>query len=111
MRARSWVVQGSRVAHGVISLLFLSCIAVIYLGAWQGTANALTLAALAALCAEGALVVLSGGNCPLGPFWRALGDETPLFELLLPPRAAKLAFPILTAVSVLGAALLAVRTL
>ena len=101
----------SRAAHGLISLVFLSCIAVIYLGAWRGKAETVTLAALAALCVEGALVLLSAGNCPLGPILRRLGDETPFFELLLPPRAAKLAVPMLAAVSVLGALLLAARTL
>jgi hypothetical protein len=54
---------------------------------------------------------LSGGNCPLGPILRRLGDEMPFFELLFPPRAAKLAVPTLAAVSVLGALLLAARTL
>jgi hypothetical protein len=101
----------SRAAHSLISLVFLSCIAVIYLGAWRGEVETVTLAALAALCVEGALVLLSGGNCPLGPILRRLGDETPFFELLLPPRAAKLAVPTLAAVSVLGALLLAARTL
>jgi hypothetical protein len=70
-----------------------------------------TIAALAALCVEAALVLLSGGNCPLGPVLRTLGDETPFFELFLPPRAAKLAVPVLAAVSVLGAGLLAARAL
>jgi hypothetical protein len=106
-----WIVFWSRVAHGLISLLFLSCIAAIYLGAWRGKADGLTLAALAALFVEGVLVVVSRGNCPLGPTLRRLGDETPFFELFLPPRAAKLAVPILAAVSVLGAVLLAARTL
>ncbi len=95
------IVLVSRAAHGLISLVFLPCIAVIYLAAWRGEAEAVTFAALAALCVEGALVLLSGGNCPLGPILRRLGDETPFFELLLPPRAAKLAVPILAAVSVL----------
>jgi len=108
---RLWIVPALRVAHGLISLLFLSCIAAIYLGAWRGKADAVTLAAIAALCMEGALMLLSGGNCPLGPMLRRLGDETPFFELILPPRAAKLAVPMLTAVSVLGVVLLAARTL
>jgi hypothetical protein len=64
-----------------------------------------TVAAIGALCVEGVLVLLSGGNCPLGPLLRKLGDETPFFELFLPPRAAKLAIPILAAVCVLGAVL------
>jgi hypothetical protein len=101
----------SRVGHGFVSLLFLCCIAALYLGAWRGKADAVTIAALAALCVEGVLVALSGGNCPLGPWFRRIGDETPFFELFLPPRAAKLAVPILAAVSVLGAVLLAARAL
>jgi hypothetical protein len=108
---QAWLVLMSRIGHGVISLVFLSCIAVVYLGAWRGRADTVTLAAVGALCVEGALVLLSGGNCPLGPLLRRLGDDTPFFELLLPPRAAKLAVPILAAVSVVGAVLLAIRTL
>lgn len=111
MGQRSWIVLASRIAHGLISILFLSCIAAIYLGVWRGKADAVTLAAIAVLWVEGALVLLSGGNCPLGPMLRRLGDETPFFELFLPSRAAKLAVPILTAVSALGAVLLAARTL
>jgi hypothetical protein len=108
---RSWIVPATRIVHGLISLLFLSCMAAVYFGAWRGKADTVTLAALAALCVEGALVLLSGGDCPLGPILRKLGDEKPFFELVLPGRAAKLAIPILAAVTVLGAVLLAARTL
>jgi hypothetical protein len=107
----SRIVLASRAAHGLISLLFLACIVAIYLAAWRGKADVVTLAALAALGAEGMLVLLSRGNCPLGPLFRRLGDETPFFELLLPPRAAKLAIPVFAAVTLAGAVLLAVRTL
>ena len=107
----SWVVVISRAAHGLVSALFLCSIAVVYVGAWRGNAGVVTLAALAALGGEGLLVVLSHGNCPLGPVFRRLGDEKPFFELLLPPRAAALAVPVFAAVTVLGAILLAVRTL
>jgi hypothetical protein len=108
---QGWIVLASRIAHGLISLVFLSCIAVVYLGAWRGRTDTVTLAAIGALCVEGVLVLLAGGNCPLGPLLHKLGDETPFFELFLPPRAAKLAIPILAAVCVLGAVLLAIRTL
>ena len=101
----------SRVAHGLVSAVFLVCIALVYVGAWRGEAGTITLVAVAALVTEGALVVLSGGNCPLGPALRRLGDDTPFFELLLPPRAAKLAIPVLAAVTTLGIVLLAARTL
>ncbi len=85
----SRIVLASRVAHGLISLLFLTCIAAVYLGAWRGRADAVTIAALAALLVEGVLAGLSGGNCPLGPALRRLGDETPFFELFLPRPAAR----------------------
>lgn len=110
-RQPSRVVLASRVAHGLISAFFLTCVALLWLGAIRGRADVLTVAALAALAAEGALVLAAAGNCPLGPVWRRLGDETPFFELLLPPRLAKAVFPLSTAVCLAGALLLAARTL
>jgi hypothetical protein len=84
-RPNTRIVVAARVAHGLISLVFLCCIALLYVDAWRGSMNAVTLAALVALWVEGVLVLLSGGNCPLEPLFRKLGDDTPLFELLLPP--------------------------
>jgi len=55
------------------------------------------------------LVAINRGDCPLGPLGNRLGDEAPLFELVLPARAAKLAVPILGAIAGSGAVLLAVR--
>lgn len=60
---------------------------------------------------EGLLVLLSHGNCPLGPSLRQLGDDRPFFPLLLPPRAATLALPVLATLTTLGVVLLAVRML
>ncbi|HZC30470.1 MAG TPA: hypothetical protein VE261_03060 [Gaiellaceae bacterium] len=105
------MVRVSRVVHGVISVFFSACLALIWIGAVRGRADDWTLAAIAALVAEGALVLAAGGNCPAGPLWRRLGDETPFFELFLPPRAAKRAFPVLGTIAVVGALVLAVRTL
>jgi hypothetical protein len=105
------VVLVSRVAHGLISAVFLSCIAIVYLAAWRGRVDALAFAALAALSLEGALVLLSRGNCPLGPLFRHFGDDKPFFELMLGARAGKLAFPALTGVTVLGTLVLGARTL
>jgi len=92
-------------------VLFLACIAIVYVRVWRARAGPITIAALAALTLEGLLVLLSKGNCPLGPLFRRLGDEKPLFELVLPSRAAKLAVPVLSAVTVVGAVLLGVRVL
>ena len=53
--------------------------------------------------------MIGRGNCPLGPLQRRLGDSVPLFELVLPPRAAKATVPMLAGISVAGLALLAFR--
>ena len=58
---------------------------------------------------EGVALVVGRGNCPFGPFQRKLGDSVPMFELFLPPRAAKAAVPVLAALSLAGMALAAVR--
>ena len=49
------------------------------------------------------------GNCPVGPRQAEWGDPVPFFELLLPPRAAKAAVPVLAAVGVAGIAALVLR--
>jgi len=54
------------------------------------------------LLLEGAALVVGRGNCPFGPVQRELGDPVPMFELLLPPRAAKAAIPILVGVTIAG---------
>ncbi len=105
------IVLASRIVHGLISALFLGCIAALYVAGWRGRADAVTLAALAALGLECVFVLACGCNCPLGPLLRRLGDEKPFFELFLPPRVAKAAVPALGTVAVAGAVLLAARTL
>jgi hypothetical protein len=110
-RPNTRIILVARVAHGLISLAFLCCIAVLYIDAWRASVDVVTIVALAALGVEGVLVLASRGSCPLEPLFRELGDETPLFELLLPPRAAELAVPALGAASALGAVLLGIRTL
>jgi hypothetical protein len=47
-------------------------------------------------------LVVGRGNCPMGTFQKSLGDPVPMFEWVLPPRAAKAAIPVLAAVSVAG---------
>jgi hypothetical protein len=54
------------------------------------------------LLVQGAALVVGRGNCPFGPFQRQLGDPVPMFELALPPRAAKAAIPALFTVAVIG---------
>ena len=54
------------------------------------------------LAVEGGALVVGHGDCPMGPRQAAWGDPVPFFELVLPPRAAKAAVPILATISVSG---------
>jgi hypothetical protein len=62
--------------------------------------------AAATLSVQGAALLIGRGNCPLGPLQQRLGDPNPLFELVLPPRAAKAAIPVFFAVALGGVAIL-----
>jgi hypothetical protein len=52
---------------------------------------------------------MGGGTCPIGPIQQRLGDPTPCFELVLPPRATKAAFLVLPPVALGGVILVALR--
>jgi hypothetical protein len=98
-----------RTAHAILAIGFLASIAYVWRCALTGRRGPLLRAALAALLAEGALVAANRGDCPLGGVGERVGDPVPLFELVLPPRAARLAVPALGAVTAAGIALLGAR--
>lgn len=54
------------------------------------------------LSLEGVALLVGRGDCPFGSFQRTLGDPVPMFELVLPPRAAKAAVPVLATGSIFG---------
>jgi hypothetical protein len=62
------------------------------------------------LLVQGVALVAGRGNCPFGAFQRQLGDPVPMFELVLPPRAAKAAIPVLFVVAVSGMVAALVRS-
>jgi hypothetical protein len=98
-----------RAGHAALALGFLASIAYVWRCALSGRRGPLLRAAVAALLAEGALVAANRGDCPLGGIGERIGDPVPLFELVLPPRAARLAVPILGIVTAAGIALLGAR--
>jgi hypothetical protein len=99
-----------RTGHALIALGFLASIAYIWWCALTGNRGPPLRPAVAALAAEGALVAANRGDCPLGGLGERIGDPVPLFELVLPPRAARLAVPALGGVTAAGVALLAIRS-
>jgi|SRR3990172_5590356 len=98
-----------RVAHGIWSVAQLTCLWYIWRSAWRRERDRRLAAAIGFLMVEGGALIVGRGNCPFGPFQRELGDATPFFELILPPRAAKAAIPFLAAVSLAGLAAVLLR--
>ena len=84
-------------------------LACIWFSAITRRRDGLLAASVAALSLEGLALVAGGADCPLGPFQRRLGDPVPLFEPVLPPRAAKAAVPALFLATVAGMLAVLVR--
>jgi hypothetical protein len=108
-RALSAGAKMVRIGHIGIAVVALGSLAYVWACALTGRRDRLLALACVALSAQGAAILLGGGNCPLGPLQQRLGDPTPCFELVLPPRAAKAAFPILVAAGLGGVILVALR--
>ena len=98
-----------RVAHLAWGAASLTALGYIWSSALARRRDRLLAASVAFLGIEGVALVIGRGNCPFGPFQRRLGDPVPMFELVLPPRAAKAAIRILAVVTLAGFAALVVR--
>jgi hypothetical protein len=103
------VVIAWRTAHGLIAAGFLLSIGYVWWSAVTGRRGRFLRPAIAGLVCEGALVTANRGDCPLGRLGERIGDPVPLFELVLSPRAARRAVPVLGVVTVAGIGLLAAR--
>jgi hypothetical protein len=98
-----------RVAHAVWGAFNVAALVWIWWSGLRRHRDRLVFASMALLSAEGVALVIGRGDCPFGPFQARLGDPVPMFELVLPPRAAKAAIPALTAVSLAGFAAVLLR--
>jgi hypothetical protein len=96
-----------RIAHAAIAAAFLLAIAYVWWCALTGRRGRLLHVAVTSLGFEAVIVVANHGDCPLGGLQQRVGDPAPLFELVLSPRAARRAVPVLGAVTAAGVALLA----
>lgn len=98
-----------RAAHAGIAVAFLLAIGHVWWSALTGRRGPWLRACVWALVGEGILVAANRGDCPLGPLQERVDDPVPLFELVLPQRAARLAVPVLGAVTAGGVLLLHLR--
>ena len=93
---------GFRIAHVLWGIVELGALVHVWRSALVRTRGRYLWPSMALLLTQGAALLVGRGNCPFGPFQRRLGDPVPMFELILPPRAAKAAIPALFAVAVAG---------
>lgn len=98
-----------RAAHAAFAAAQLTALGYVWTCALTGQRDGRLAWAVGFLGLEGFALVVGRGNCPLGPFQARIGDPVPLFELVLPPRAAKAAVPVLALATVAGLAALVVR--
>ncbi len=99
-----------RLVHAGWSVAGLSSLAYLWACVLSGRRDRRLGASVAFLLAEGAGLAVGRGNCPASPFQHRLGDQVPFFELVLPPRWAKRAVPILLLASVAGLGALVLRS-
>jgi hypothetical protein len=88
-----------RIAHGAWGVLNLAALGWLWRAALLRRRDSAVYASAAELSTQGVALIVGRGNCPLGPFQARLGDPVPMFEWMLPPRAAKAAIPGLTAIA------------
>jgi hypothetical protein len=110
----SWATLGRpakayRVFHAAWSVAGLASLGYIWACAATRRRDRRLWASIAFLSIEGAGLIVGGGDCPMGPLQARIGDPVPFFELVLPPRAAKAAVPILAGASVGGFVAVALR--
>jgi hypothetical protein len=106
----SGAARGFRALHTLIAVADLAGLGYVWTCAVAKRRDRLLDVSVAALLIEGAALVVGRGNCPLGPLQTRLGDPVPLFELVLPPRAAKAAVPILAAISIAGISMVVIQS-
>jgi hypothetical protein len=98
-----------RVFHATWSVAGLASLGYIWLCAVRRRRNRLLGASMAFLSIEGVGLIIGRGDCPMGHLQEQLGDPVPFFELVLPPRAAKAAVPILAVAAIAGFLAVALR--
>jgi hypothetical protein len=103
-KARAW-----RLVHAAWSVVQLACLANIWASAVTRRRGPALWASVGLLVVEGGALVVGRGSCPVGPLQAEWGDPVPFFELVLPPRAAKAAVPLLAIASLAGMAAVVLR--
>jgi hypothetical protein len=98
-----------RIAHVIWGVGGLASLGYVWLAALRRRRDRALAGSVTFLVVEGIALLVGRGDCPFGPFQQRLGDPVPMFELVLPPRAAKAAVPLLTGLTLAGFVAVALR--
>jgi hypothetical protein len=98
-----------RALHAAIAAVDMSSVGYLWICALSRRRDRLLRGAFVVLALQGLAVVIGGGDCPLAPLQRRLGDPSPVLGLALPAKAAKAVFPTMLAATLGGVAALALR--
>jgi hypothetical protein len=98
-----------RVAHAAWGGVALAALGYIWACAAGRRRGRALYASAAFLSVQGGALIVGRGDCPFGPLQASWGDPVPLFELVLPPRAAKAAIPVLLLITLAGLAAVVAR--
>jgi hypothetical protein len=96
-----------RFTHAAIAGALLIAIGYVWWCALTARRGRMLRVAVGALIGEGIAVAVNRGDCPLGGVQDRLGDPVPLLELMLSPKDARRAVPVLGLMTAAGIALLA----
>ena len=103
-RDLGWKAKAFRVVHAAWSVAGLASLVQVWACALGARRGGRLVASVGFLAIEGIGLLIGRGNCPMGPKAAEWGDPVPFFELVLPPRAAKVAVPVLAIASLAGLA-------
>ena len=98
-----------RIMHASWSLAQLAALGLIWHRVLMRRRDPAVWASAAFLAIEGGALIVGRGNCPMGALQERWGDPVPFFELVLTPKAAKVAVPVLAAVSIAAISALVLR--
>ncbi len=105
MSGLGWPARGYRLAHLAWGVAQLAALARVWASASGAPRAGWFWPSVGFLGVQGAGLLVGRGDCPMTPLQHRLGDPVPMFELALPPWAAKAAIPILAAVALAGVGL------
>ncbi|HEY7936062.1 MAG TPA: hypothetical protein VID26_02925 [Candidatus Limnocylindrales bacterium] len=101
--------QRFRIVHAAWSIAGLASLGYLWTCALVRRRDPALASGITFLVVEGVALAIGGGDCPMATKQRAWGDPKPFFELVLPPRAAKAAVPLLFGASLVGLIAVALR--